>query len=313
MKKISILTPTYNEETNVEIIYKRIKYEMTKLVQYEYEHIFIDNDSNDSTFKILKDIASIDNNVKIIANVRNFGHIRSPFHGILQCEGDAVITIASDLQDPTELIPVFIKKWEEGFKIIIGVKTESKENKIMFIIRKIFYNLIEKLSETKQIKNFTGFGLYDKNFIEVLRSLNEPYPYFRGLVSEFGYDVHEVEYIQPIRINGKTKNNFYTLYDIAMLGFVSYSKIPLRLSIFVGFIFSIISFIVAILYFILKFLYWDSFKLGFAPLIIGIFFLAGIQLFFLGIIGEYISVIFTQVKQRPHVVEKTRIGFNKIQ
>jgi glycosyltransferase involved in cell wall biosynthesis len=248
--------------------------------------------------------------VKIIVNVRNFGHIRSPFYGIMQCTGDAVISVVADLQDPPSLISDFIKLWEKGYKIVIGVKVKSKENKLMFLLRKFFYNIIYKVSETEQIKNFTGFGLYDKQFIEILRTLDEPYPYFRGLITELGFNRIEIPYTQPAREKGKTKNNFYTLYDIAMLGFVNHSKLPLRLASFLGFGVSVFSFVVAIVYLIYKLIFWNNFSVGIAPLVIGIFFFGGIQLFFLGIIGEYIGAIFTQVKKRPLVIEKERINFD---
>jgi glycosyltransferase involved in cell wall biosynthesis len=309
MKKISILTPCYNEEMNVELLYYRIKVEMSKLDNYEYEHLFIDNDSTDNTVNILKSLARFDKRLKIIVNIKNYGHIKSPFHGLLQCDGDAVIAMASDLQDPPELIIKFIRKWEEGYKIVVGTKPKSKENIIMFAIRNFFYNLIKNISEISQIKNFTGFGLYDKSFIEILKKLDEPYPYFRGLVSELGYKITEIEFIQPIRNAGKSNNNLYTLYDMAMLGFITYSKIPLRLASFIGFFVSFFSFIIAIVYLFYKLLNWSAFQLGLAPLVIGIFFLGGIQLFFLGVIGEYISAIFTQVKKRPLVIEKERINF----
>lgn len=309
IKKISIVTPCYNEETNVEILYSRVKNVMKLLTNYTYEHIFIDNDSNDDTLIRLKSIANIDKNLKIIANARNFGHIRSPYYAMMQADGDAVISLVSDLQDPPELIIEFLKYWEAGNKIVIGVKEKSEENIIMFSIRKIFYKLIDKISESKQIRNFTGFGLYDKSFINILKTLNEPYPYFRGIVSELGFSIKEVLYKQPIRISGRTKNNFYTLYDIAMLGFVSHSKIPLRMSSFIGFIVSFFSILIALIYFIYKIFFWSNFQVGIAPLVIGFFFFGGVQLFFLGIIGEYISAIFTQVKNRPLVIEKERINF----
>jgi len=309
MKLISIVTPCYNEEQNVEILHQKVKDVFDSIPEYNYEHIFIDNSSTDRTVSILKKIAITDSHTKIIVNIRNFGHIRSPYYGLLQSKGDAVILIVSDLQDPPELILDFIKKWEEGYKIVIGTKNKSKENRLMFLIRKVFYNLISKISDTSQIKNFTGFGLYDKTFIDILRKIDEPYPYFRGIVSEMGYEKIEIPYTQPKRENGKTKNNFYTLYDIAMLGFVNYSKLPLRLASFIGFGVSIFSILVAFIYFVYKLLFWSEFQLGIAPLVIGIFFFGGIQLFFLGIIGEYIGAIFTQVKGRPLVVEKERINF----
>ncbi|MDP2946503.1 MAG: glycosyltransferase family 2 protein [Nanoarchaeota archaeon] len=310
MKLISVVTPCYNEEQNVEVLYHQVKDIFEKLPEYNYEHIFIDNSSTDRTVTILKGIAISDHHLKIIVNVRNFGHIRSPYHGILQSKGDAAIFLAADLQDPPSMIIDFINKWEEGYKIIIGTKTKSKENKLMFLIRKLFYNLISKISETDQIKNFTGFGLYDRKFIEILRSLDEPYPYFRGLITEFGFNRIEIPYTQPKREKGKTKNNFYTLYDMAMLGFVNHSKVPLRLASFIGFGVSLLSFFIALVYLVYKLLFWSSFSVGIAPLVIGIFFFGGVQLFFLGIIGEYIGAIFTQVKKRPLVIEKERINFD---
>lgn len=309
MKLISVVTPCYNEEKNVEEVYLQIKQVLDKLPHYNYEHIFIDNASLDSTVEILKDIAQKDSNVKLIINSRNFGHIRSPYYGLLNANGDAVILVVADLQDPPKMIHDFVQKWEEGFKIVVGVKTKSKENRIMFLIRKIFYSVITKISDTKLIKNFTGFGLYDKKFIDVLRGLDEPYPYFRGLVSELGFDKIEIEYTQPKRERGKTNNNFYTLYDMAMLGFVNHSKLPLRLSSFIGFGVSLLSILIAAIYFVYKLVYWDDFSVGIAPLVIGIFFFGGIQLFFLGIIGEYIGTIFTHIKKRPLVIEKERINF----
>lgn len=310
MKLISIVTPCFNEELNVEEVYKQVKDVFDKLPEYRYEHVFIDNDSSDKTVERLKRISTVDPNLKIIVNARNFGHIRSPYYGIMQAKGDAVILIVSDLQDPVSLIIDFVKKWEEGFKIVIGTKIKSKENKLMFLIRKLFYNTISRISETDQIKNFTGFGLYDRQFIEILRGIEEPYPYFRGLIAELGFSRTEIAYTQPRREKGVTKNNFYTLYDIAMLGFVNHSKLPLRLASFIGFGVSLFSFLVALIYLIYKLVFWSSFSVGIAPLVIGIFFFAGVQLFFLGIIGEYIGAIFTQVKKRPLVIEKERINFD---
>jgi len=310
MKKISILTPCFNEEDNVENVYRQVNEVFKTLPEYNYEHVFIDNASTDRTVDFLKKIAKDDKNVKIIVNVRNFGHIRSPYYGTMQCKGDAIIGIVADLQDPPEMIKEFIKKWEEGYKIVLGVKAKSKENKLMFLIRRIFYNIIHKISDTEQIKNFQGFGLFDKEFIDILRKLDEPYPYFRGLVSELGFQRIEIPYTQLRREKGKTKNNFYSLYDTAMLGFVNHSKVPLRLASFIGFAISLISVLIAFVYLIYKLIFWNSFQLGIAPLVIGIFFLGGVQLFFLGIIGEYIGSIFTQVKKRPLVIEKERINFD---
>ena len=311
MGLISIVTPCYNEEENVKELYLQIKCIFKNLDEnYTYEHIFIDNASKDKTVSILKRIAKEDKNVKIIVNARNFGHIRSPYHALLQTKGDAVICISADLQDPPSMIKDFIKKWEEGFKIVVGVKNKSEENPIMFAIRKLYYNLIEKYAETEQIKNFTGFGLYDREFVDILRTLDEPYPYFRGLITEMGFERAEIEFTQPKRKKGKTKNNFYTLYDMAMLGFVNHSKVPLRMATFVGFSVAIFSLLVALSYFIYKFIFWNSFQVGMAPIVIGVFFFAAVQLFFIGIIGEYIGAIYTQVKNRPLAIEKERINFD---
>lgn len=310
-KKISIFTPCYNEEDNVEILYNEVKKVFEQLPQYDYEHVFIDNNSFDKTVEILKRIANQDKKVKIIVNARNFGHIRSPYYGLLQVTGDCVISVVADLQDPPELIPEFLKKWEEGYKIVTAVKKKSRENPLMFLLRKIYYNILAKFSEGEQIKNFTGFGLYDKSFIDVIRKIDDPYPYFRGLISEVGFQTISVEYTQPKRLYGKTKNNFYTLYDVGMLGFVNHSKLPLRLASFIGFTVALISLFVAIAYFVYKLVYWDDFKVGTAPLIIGLFFFSSIQLFFIGIIGEYIGAIHTQVRKRPLVIEKERINFDE--
>ncbi len=309
MKKISIVTPCYNEEGNVEELYREVKALFNTIPEYRYEHIFIDNCSTDATRSILRKMASEDKNVKLIFNIRNFGHIRSPFHGLLQAGGDAVILMVADFQDPVHLIKEFILKWEQGYKIVIGKKTKSDENRLMYWLRGVYYDLIKKISEGEQIKNFTGFGLYDKSFIDILKTIDDPYPYFRGLIGELGYDRAEIEFRQPVRKSGKTKNNFYTLYDIAMLGFVSHSKVPLRVASFFGFSVSFLSILTALAYFVYKLIYWDNFKLGMAPMVIGMFFLGGIQLFFLGMIGEYIGSIFTQVRKRPLVIEAERINF----
>lgn len=309
-KKISIVTPTYNEQDNVVEVYQRVKEVFKDLPHYDYEHLFIDNASTDDTVRILKGIAFTDIKVKIIVNARNFGHIRSPYYALLQVSGDAAVTLPADLQDPPVLILDFIKKWEEGYKVVVGIKNKSDESKTMFIIRKIYYSLIKQFAEIEQIKNCHGFGLYDRDFIEVIRKFDDPYPYLRGLISEVGFKRAEINYTQAVRKKGKTKNNFYTLYDMAMLGFVNHSKMPLRLASFIGFIMSAISFIVALVYLIYKLLFWEQFELGLAPLIIGIFFLGAIQLCFIGILGEYIGAIYTQVKHRPLVIEKERINFD---
>lgn len=309
MKRISIVSPCYNEELNVEDLYTQVKAVMAELPQYSYEHIFIDNASTDQTVTILKRLAANDPKIKIIVNARNFGHIRSPYYGLLQAHGDAVILMASDLQDPPSLIKELIAKWEGGNKIVVAVKNKSEENKLMFAVRKLYYTLIKKFSDIDQIKNFTGFGLYDQQFITVLRGLNDPYPYFRGLVTELGFEIGQITFVQPARKKGKTNNNFYTLYDMAMLGFVNHSKIPLRLASFIGFGMSIVSFVAGVVYLVYKLLFWDRFEAGLAPVTIGIFFFSSIQLFFIGMVGEYIGAIHTQVRHRPLVIEKERVNF----
>jgi len=312
LKLISIVTACYNEEGNIELLSTKVK-ELFEgsLPNYDYEHIFIDNNSSDDTVNILRKLAEDDKKIKVILNSRNFGHIRSPYHGILQSTGDATVLLVSDFQDPLNLIVDFVKEWEKGYKVVVGVKTKSVENFLMFAVRKFYYRLIEKFSETEQIKNYTGFGLYDKSFVECMKGLNDPYPYIRGLITELGFERKEIEYTQPIRKKGKTKNNFYTLYDMAMLGFVNHSKVPLRLATFIGFLVANLSILVAVSYFVAKLIFWDAFEAGTAPMVIGVFFFASVQLIFIGIIGEYIGAIYTQVKQRPLVIEKERINFPK--
>ncbi len=311
MKKlISVLMPCYNEAANVEQAYREVRQIFEQLPEYDYEHIFIDNASEDETVSILKALALTDPHLKIIVNTRNFGHIRSPYHGILQAYGDAVVFLASDLQDPPALIPEFLQKWEAGYKMVRGVKTQSEESALMFAIRKTYYNLVNRVSDIKLLKNSTGFGLYDRHVIEELRKIDDPYPYFRGLVSDIGFSSCEIEFKQPSRKRGITKNNFYTLYDMAMLGITNHSKVPLRLATMLGFGMSLISFLIAMGYLIAKLIFWDQFTLGTAPIIIGLFFFGSVQLFFIGIIGEYIGAIHTQVQKRPLVVEKERINFD---
>ena len=311
MKKlISVMMPCYNEAENVEQAYREVRRIFENLPQYEYEHIFIDNASTDQTVDILKRLAAEDRRLKIIVNTRNFGHIRSPYHGILQAGGAAVICLASDLQEPPSLIPEFLEWWEQGFKMVRGVKSQSEESALMFAIRKMYYNFVNRVSDIKLLKNSTGFGLYDRCVIEELRKIDDPYPYFRGLVSDIGFPSHEIEYTQPTRKRGISKNNFYTLYDIAMLGITNHSKVPLRLATMLGFAMAIASFLIAMGYLVAKLIFWDQFSLGTAPLIIGLFFLGSVQLFFIGIIGEYIGAIYTQVQKRPLVVEKERVNFD---
>lgn len=313
MKLISIVTPCFNEEDNVEEIYEKVRLVFQQFSGYQYEHIFIDNASTDKTVEILKSLAQQDRKVKIIVNTRNFGQIRSPYYAILQEQGDAVIPIAADMQDPPEMIAEFIKKWEHGYKIVVGVKTSSQESRLMFAIRKSYYNLVRNLSEIDLINNFTGFGLYDKKVIEILREIDDPYPYFRGLISDIGYEVCKIEYTQPKRKRGLTKSNFYFLYDVAMLGITNHSKVPLRLATMTGFVLGALSLVVAVVYFIMKLLLWNQFQAGSAPVVIGLFFFASVQLFFIGIVGEYVGSIHTQVMKRPLVVEKERINFSEPQ
>jgi len=309
VKKISVVTPCYNEELNVEALYRKVKEIFNDFGSYSYEHIFIDNASVDGTRSILRRLAEQDKNVKVIFNTRNFGHIRSPFYGIIQAGGDAVILLVSDFQDPPELIRNFIAKWEAGYKVVLGIKTNSGESGLMFALRKFYYNLVDGLSEVRINKNNTGFGLYDKDVILQLRKLDEPYPFFRGLIPELGYEAARVEYFQPARKRGLTKNNFYTLYDIGMLGIINHSKVPLRLAIFAGAILAAINLVVAFGYLIYKLVYWDSFSVGIAPVVIGSFFFSSVQLVFLGVLGEYIGAIYTQTLKRPLVIEKERINF----
>jgi len=307
-KMMSIVTPCYNEEENIDELCQRIAAVMAPL-PYDYEHICIDNASTDSTVKKIKDIAARDKRVKLIVNVRNFGHIRSPYYGILQSRGDACILIASDLQDPPEIIVEFIKKWEEGFKTVLAVKPESEESSIMFFLRKVYYRFITRISEVSLVKNATGAGLFDRVVVDVLRNINDSYPYFRGLLCEIGFPIATVPFKQPRRQRGVTKNNFYTLYDIAMLGITNHSKIPLRLMAMSGFLLSFLSMLVALIFFIAKLIYWNSFELGSAPMLIGIFFFGAIQTFFIGVLGEYIGSIHTQVRNMPLVVEIERVNF----
>ncbi len=308
-KLISIMTACYNEEDNVEELHRQVSAVFAKLPQYDFEHLFIDNCSTDGTVAILKKIAAEDKRVKIIVNARNFGHIRSPSHGLLQANGDAVISVVADLQDPPEMIMDFIKKWEEGYKIVVAVKKGSKESPLFFLIRRLYYKVIAGLSEVEQVQNFTGFGLYDKQVMDVIREMHDPYPYFRGLIADIGFERATVEYVQPARTRGFTKNNLYSLYDMAMLGITNHSKVPLRLATFVGFITSFVFAFVGLAYLVYKLIFWQRFDLGLAPLVIGLFFFAAVQLFFIGIIGEYIGAMYTKVQNRPLVVEKERINF----
>jgi glycosyltransferase involved in cell wall biosynthesis len=309
VKTISIITPCYNEEANVEELYRCVRAEMVKLGRYRYEHIFIDNGSHDHTVSVLKKIAGSDHNVKVIVNTRNFGHIRSPIHAFLQAQGDVVIGIVADLQDPPELIPEMIAKWEEGYSMVLCIKRTSEENPVMFWLRKKFYQMVQRLSTIETFENFTGFGLYDRKVVEAVRAFGDPYPYFRGMIAEIGLPHYELPYDQPARKRGITKNNFYTLWDIAMLGITNLSKVPLRLVTFLGFAGSALSLLTALGYLAYKLMFWANFTVGIAPLVIGLFFLGSVQLLSMGILGEYIGSIHTQVQKRPYVIEKERVNF----
>ncbi len=308
-KTVSILTACYNEEDNVEELYERVRAVMAGLDRYDYEHLFIDNRSTDRTVEMLKRIAARDPNVKVIVNARNFGHIRSPIHGILQARGDAVISIVADLQDPPEMLTQFLAEWEKGFSMVLAIRAASEENAAMAAIRRFYYKLVNQVSTISTFENFTGFGLYDRRTIEEIRRFGDPYPYFRGMLAEVGLPYSLLSYSQPARKRGITKNNFYTLYDLAMLGITNLSKVPLRVAAFGGFVSAALCLFVAMFYLLYKLVFWSSFSLGIAPLVIGIFFLGSIQLVSVGILGEYIGSIHTRVYNRPLVVEMERVNF----
>lgn len=308
---LSIVTGCFNEEGNVTELYERVcRTFADELPGYTFELIFIDNASTDKTVEVLKEIGRTDKRVKIIVNNRNFGHVRSGYHAMLQAKGEAIIAMVSDLQDPPEMIPKFVRKWEEGYKVVLAQKTNTQESLVFSFFRKTYYMISNRLSEIELVKNATGFGLYDRRVIEDIRQINDPYPYFRGLICDLGYDRALIPFTQPARKRGITKNNFYTLWDLAMLGISNHSKVPLRLATFVGFCVGGFSFLVAAGYLIYKLLFWSSFQVGIAPLVIGIFFIGAVQLIFIGILGEYIGSIHTQVLRRPPVIEKERINFD---
>ena len=308
MTKISIVTPTFNEEENIQKLCSGIKVEMEKL-KIAYEHIVIDNCSTDKTIENLKEICLKDKNVKVIINTRNFGHIKSPFHGILQSSGDACILMASDFQDPIELISTYIQKWQSGSKIVLAKKISSEESNLIFSLRKFFYKFLNRISETRLTENTTGSGIFDKSIINQLKNINDPYPYLRGLLNELSDEIDVVEFNQPKRLSGNTKNNIFTLYDIGMLGIIKHSRAPLRLVTFLGFVLSIFSLLTAFTYFIYKLIFWNSFDVGVAPIVIGIFGFASIQILLLGIIGEYVGILLIHLRNLPLVIEKERINF----
>jgi glycosyltransferase involved in cell wall biosynthesis len=310
MKKlISVVAGCFNEEGNVDELVQRVRAVFNGLPQYRWEMIFIDNASTDGTAARLRALAAADDRVKVIFNARNFGHIRSPYHALTLARGDAVISLVSDLQDPPEMIPQFLAKWEEGFQAVVGVKESSEESPLFFFVRKCYYQLVHRLADVEIIQNCTGFGLYDQRIIKLCRELDDPYPYFRGLISEFGLPTARINYRQPVRTRGLTKNNFYTLYDIAMLGLTNHSKVPLRLATMLGFGLAFCSLLVACVYLGFKLMFWYNFPMGMAPVVIGLFLFCSVQLFFIGVLGEYIGAIHTQVLKRPLVVELERLNF----
>lgn len=309
-KVISVVLPSYNEEGNIEKIYIAVtKLFKSQLKKYDYEIVFIDNDSKDNTRNLIRKICKKDKKAKAIFNAKNFGQFNSPYYGLLNTSGDAVISMASDFQDPVEVIPKFVAAWEEGYKIAIGVRKTSTDNFILRILKKIYYDLINKFSNVDQIKMFTGFGLYDKEFIKVLRKLDDPTPFLRGIVAELGYKRKEIPFEQGKRNSGKTSNNFYSLYDAAMLSFTSYTKIGLRIATFFGGIVLVISVLIALVYLIMKLIWWDRFQAGMIPMLLGMLFLGSVQILFIGIIGEYVLAINQRSMKRPLVIEEERINF----
>ena len=309
MKMISVLIPCYNEEENVIPLSEAIQEQFQNyLPQYDYEIVFIDNDSRDTTREKLEFLCEKDKRIKAIFNAKNFGQFNSPYYGLCQTNGDCTILICADFQDPVELIPQFVSEWENGYKIVSAIKTSSMENPVMRFLRTCYYKTIKKMSDVEQIEHFTGFGLYDKSFIDILRNLNDPTPFLRGIVAELGFKRKEIPYEQQKRRSGKTSNNWYRLYDAAMLSFTSYTKVGMRLATLLGFVIAALSLIIALAYLILKLIYWDSFPMGNAPILIGVFVLGGIQLFFIGLLGEYILSMNTRIMNRPLVIEEKRLG-----
>lgn len=314
MKKISILIPCYNEVENVDLMAMAVENVLNEaLPEYDYEILFIDNCSTDGTRDRLEAICAKDKKVKAIFNVTNFGQFNSPFYGMCQTTGDCTISMCCDFQDPVELIPTFVHEWEKGHRIVSGIKTSSKENPIVYFLRTTYYRVIKNMSTTEMIEHFTGFGLYDKTFIDILRNLDDPIPFLRGIVAEYGHGFNrkDIEYTQPKRRAGKTHNNFMSLYDAAMLSITSYTKVGLRLATLLGFLSSGISLLIALFYLILKLCHWHDFQAGSTPMILGVYVLGSIQLFFIGLIGEYILNINTRVIHRPLVVEEKRLNFEE--
>jgi glycosyltransferase involved in cell wall biosynthesis len=309
MKSISIITPCRNEEANVEALYEAVRGVMAGLGRYRYEHIFIDNDSADSTVEIVKRLARADKNVKLIVNTRNFGQVGSPMHALTQTRGDAVIGIVADFQDPPEMIPDMVEAWEKGAAMVLCIKRTSAENPLIFALRKRYYRLINQLSSLETFENFTGFGLYDRKVVDQVIAFGDPQPYFRGMIAEIGFPHAKLFYDQPVRKRGVTKNNFLTLFDLAILGIINHSKAPLRLMTFAGFAGAALSFFVGLAFLVYKLLFWSHFQVGVAPLVIGMFFGFSIQLAFMGLLGEYVGAIHTQLQRRPYAIERERMNF----
>ncbi len=309
LKKITVVTPCYNEEANVPLLHEAVRGVMSKIEGIEYDHLFIDNASKDGTRRVLREIAARDPKVKAIFNLRNFGHIRSPYYALLQTDADATAFLASDLQDPPEMLAQFVERWRAGESVVMGAKEAAEESKLFFWLRKTYYSFVARIADINLTKNTTGFGIYDRRVIELLRSLDEPYPYFRGLIAELGFQPVLIPFKQPTRKRGISSQNFWTLYDIAMLGITSHSKIPLRLATMFGFCFCVMGFFLSLLFLVAKLVFWNSFTLGTAPILIGFFLFSSVQLLFIGVIGEYVGAIYTQVLKRPLVVESERIGF----
>lgn len=311
-KKLSVMIPTYNEEENAQAIYEAVRDELVNsLPQYDYEILFIDNKSQDQTRPIIERICAQDHHVRAIFNSKNFGQFNSPYYGIIHTTGDCTITICADFQDPVDMIPKFVAEWEKGYKIVIGKKTRSQENKVMYFLRGCYYKAIRRMSSVEMIEQFTGFGLYDRSFVDTMRQLKDPTPFIRGIVAELGPERKEIEYVQPQRRAGKTHNNFYSLYDAAMLSFTSYTKVGMRVATFAGFFIALMSFLIALVYLVLKLVFWSSFSAGYAPIVIAVFFVGGVQLAFLGFMGEYIMAMNTRIMNRPLVVEEKRINFDE--
>ena len=311
-KLISVISPCYNEEENVVELFERVRdIIVSRLPDYDFEYLFIDNASTDDTVEKLRALSESDHRVKVIVNTRNFGHIRSPYWGIIQTRGDATVYLASDFQDPPELIPDFVREWESGFKVVLAVKPVSQSNPIMHAFRRLYYRFLDGIAEVEIVRDSTGFGLYDQMVLEKIRHIDDPYPFLRGLISELGYSIKTISFNQPRRLRGLSKNNFYTLYDIAWLGLISHSLVPIRLASLLGFVVGGVSVLIAIIFFALKIIWWDRFPLGIAPIVIGMFLMFGVILVFVGILGEYIGSIHTYVQKRPIVVEKERINFDE--